>query len=101
MEWLTDRDGDDVIGIPVTLKNIGDETGKLSSASYKFFGPDGTEVDGARGLRDYDIWSQGDMRPQATQDGYFVIEYAGDGEYVIEFSESRQETKEVIFRIEK
>lgn len=107
--WLTvensfsDYFGHDVVGIPVKVTNYSGESGRLNSFSYKFFGPDGTEVREASSFsfQDYDIWSQGDMRHEASQEGYFMLMYDGDGDYIIEFSGARSGYEEVILPIKK
>jgi len=99
---FADKNGADVFGIPVTFTNLGDNTGTLSSSRYKFFGPDGREIRSISSyFREDDIWSQGDMRPEASQQGYLMIEYVGDGDYIIEFSFWSESSIDVILTVTK
>lgn len=83
----SDLYGEYVVGIPVHVTNLSGETGRVNTFSYSFFGSAGTRLDSVDTLfRDYDIWAQGDMRDGASQEGFFMILYDGDGDYFIEFS---------------
>lgn len=93
--------GNDVVGIPVTVTNFSGESGRLNSFSYSFFGPNGTQLSNVIGHKEYHIWDQGDMRHEASQQGYFMLMYDGDGDYVIEFSGARSEYVEVVLPIKK
>lgn len=93
--------GNDVVGIPVTMTNFSGETGRLNSFSYKFFGSEGTQLSSVIGHSDYHIWDQGDMRHEASQEGFFMLMYDGDGDYIIEFSSPGEDTIEVVLPINK
>ena len=54
----SDDYGADVLGIPVKITNVGEESGRLSSWVYTFFGPDETQTKNMESwFDDYDIWS--------------------------------------------
>lgn len=76
----------DVIKIPVTIKNLDDETNSLNVFFYKYFAPDGTEItDKLSTYFDDDVFYSGDLRSGATINTFFHILYKGDGNYYIEF----------------
>ena len=81
----SDDHGRDLIRIPITIVNVGEETNGLNMFSYSFFGPDGLEIDTIWALPDDDISNSGDMRPEAILDSFMHIPYVGDGIYFIEF----------------
>lgn len=81
----SDNNGAEVVTIPVTVKNIGDETNSLNMFFYKFFGSKGTTLDTVGSYFDDDADSLGDLRPDAEINGNFHMMYDGDGTYYIEF----------------
>jgi len=74
-----------VFAIPISIANIGTETGGLNPFDFNLFGSHGLRLDSA-GTLDGDITWAGSMRPGATQDGYLHFLYVGDGQYAIEFA---------------
>ena len=105
-EW-SDRKGEDIVKIPVHVKNISEESNSLNMFYYKAFGSQGTEVDNlASSLSIWDdvkdtIDDAGDLRPGAEYDKYFYFKYDGNGTYVIEFSELIGEKYEVSIDVNK
>lgn len=83
---FSEKNGADVIEIPVTIKNLKDQTHGLNSFYYNFYGPDGNKLDSVFSYFDNDVFSAGDMRSGATQNTFFHLLYNGDGDYYIEFS---------------
>lgn len=83
---FSDNAGADVIAVPVTIKNVKDETNSLNIFYYKFFGSKGTELDSVAFYFDDDVYSLGELRSGASIDTLFHILYDGDGDYFIEFS---------------
>lgn len=83
---FSDNAGADVLAVPVTIKNVKDETNSLNMFYYKFFGSKGTELDSVAFYFDDDVYSSGEMRSGASIDTLFHILYDGDGDYYIEFS---------------
>lgn len=100
---FSDYYGYDVFGVPVRVTNLSGETGRLAAFSYDFFAPDGTrlhEID--MHFDSYDIWHQGTMRHEASQEGYFIFLYKGDGDYFIEFTDLfRTDVLEAVLPITK
>lgn len=84
---FSEQDGADVIELPISVKNLSDETHSLNMFYYKFYGPDGNQLDDVSAYFDNDNLSAGDMRTGATQNTNLHLLYTGDGDYYIEFSE--------------
>ena len=79
--------GADVIKLPITVKNLKEETHGLNMFYYSVFGSKGTEVDAVNTYFDDNIDEAGELRTGAsyTKNMYFV--YDGDGQYAIEFND--------------
>jgi len=75
-----------VARIPITMRNLRNETHGLNMFSYTFYGPNGNRVDSVSSFfMDYDVDWAGDMRRGTTQRSYIHILYVGNGDYYIEF----------------
>lgn len=79
------HNGETVVGIPVLVKNISDETGNLDEYKLTIYGSKGIELD-----KVYYYFDDGDraftsLRPGAEIDGYIYALYDGDGDYYITF----------------
>lgn len=86
---FSDKNGADVIVLPVTVKNLKDESHRLNMFYYKFYGSAGTEIKSVGTyFFDSDIGYAGDMRSGASITSAFHIVYDGDGDYYIEFNRS-------------
>ena len=84
---FSDKNGADVIVLPVTVKNLKDESHSLNMFYYKFYGSAGTELESVSSyFSDSDIGFAGDMRTGASITSAFHLVYDGDGDYYIEFS---------------
>ncbi|MCL2081030.1 MAG: hypothetical protein FWH16_02905 [Oscillospiraceae bacterium] len=83
-EW-SEYHGEDVFSIPITVKNIGDETNSLSFIQYKQFGSKGLSLSNISHYVDNGIDEAGQMRPGATQNAVMAFLYDGDGDYYVEF----------------
>ena len=84
----SDKNGADVIVLPVTVKNLKDETHSLNMFYYSFYGSAETELGSVSSyFSDTDIGFAGDMRSGASMTSAFHILYDGDGDYYIEFSQ--------------
>ena len=70
------------IGIPITVKNLGNETDSLYS--YTFYGSEGTQLDSIGYYFDDSIDKAGKLRPGASYSKYIYCLYDGDGNYAIE-----------------
>lgn len=83
----SEYDNQTVIKVPVTVKNLKDETHSLNMFYYSFFGSQGTELDSVASYFDDSIDFAGDLRKDASYTKYFYILYDGDGTYTIEFDD--------------
>jgi hypothetical protein len=108
IEWsvvvnqFSDKNGSDVIKLPITVKNLKDETHGLNMFYFTFFGPDGTKLDSVSSFfMDDSIDFAGDMRSGAIQNAFMYILYDGNGDYFVEFSMLFGNTIEVKVPIQK
>lgn len=74
-----------VIKIPVTVKNLKNETHSLNMFYISFFGSQGIELDTVWTYFDDSVEDGGDLKTEASYTKYFYILYDGDGTYSIEF----------------
>jgi len=106
VSWLTidntwsQHHGAVVFSIPISITNIGTETGGLNPFDFNLFGSNGLRL-GSVGTLDGDITWEGNMRPGAIQEGYLHFLYVGDGQYAIEFAAGLGfgDSQEVMFNI--
>jgi hypothetical protein len=98
---FSDKNGADIAEVPVTIKNLSDETHGLNLFYCNFYGPNGTKLDTVSTYFDNDACTAGDMRPGATQNGFFHILYNGDGDYYVEFNALIGDKVEVKLPIKK
>lgn len=91
--------GTKLIKMPISIKNVGEESNKLNSYYLKIYGPDGTEQEQNYSY-EYDdgLGMAGDLRQDASYTKYLYFEYKGTGEYVIEF-DNYDDKLEVKFKI--
>lgn len=87
---FSEYNGQDVIKIPVTIKNIKDETHSLNMFFYELYGSQGTQLSDVSSYFDDCIDFAGDMRTGASYTKYFYLIYDGDGLYTIEFDNYSQ-----------
>lgn len=97
---FSDHNGESVIVVPATIKNIGDETDSLNMFYIEYYGSKGTSVDGVSSYFKNSIEDAGNMRPGASMDVFVYILYDGDGVYGIDF-DNYSETKTVEFKVTK
>lgn len=83
---FSEHNGKSVVKIPVTIKNLKDETHSLNMFYYKGFGSNGTELDILGYYFDNSIEEAGELRSGASYTKYFYLLYDGNGTYAIEFS---------------
>lgn len=76
-----------VVKLPVTIKNLKDETHSLNMFYFNLFGSKGTELDNIASYFDDSIDYAGDLRTGASYTKYFYLLYDGDGTYSIEFDD--------------
>ncbi len=98
---FSDKNGADVVEVPATIKNIGDETAALNVFYYKFFGPKGTQLDNVSAYFHNDHLSAGEIRPGSEQETYFHFPYEGDGDYYMKLSTFVDEDIEIRLPIAK
>jgi len=109
IEWFTvdneysDNYGDTVFRIPITVHNVGDETGGLNMFDFNFYGTNGTRLNDISFYFDDSVSEAGDMRAGATQESFMYILFDGDGEYVIEFEAGFGfgDKAEVVFNVQQ
>lgn len=83
----SDYNGKDIIKLPITVKNLKDETHGLNMFYYKVYGSQGTEVDTVSSYFDDAIDYAGDLRSGASYTKNMYIVYDGNGQYAIEFDD--------------
>lgn len=83
---FSDDNGKDVVKLPVTVKNLKDETHGLNMFYYTVYGSKGTKADSKAAYFDESLDFGGDLRSGASYTKYMYFLYDGDGEYAIEFS---------------
>ncbi len=89
------------VKMPITIKNIGDESNSLNMFSYNIYGPQGTEVKKLSSYFDDDIDFAGELRPEASYTKYLYFLYEDNGIYEIDFDNFWQDNIIVKLDIEK
>ena len=91
-----------VVKIPVTVKNLSNESHNLNFLYVNAFGSSGTQIDiFTMYFDDSVIVSAGSLRPGASYTKYFYIPYDGDGKYTFEFKELFSSPIDVDINIKK
>lgn len=88
------------IKLPITVKNISQETTGLNMFYYDIYGSQGIEVKSLNSYFDENIDDAGDLRSGASYTKYIYFLYDGNGKYDIEF-DNWSEHKVVEFNITK
>lgn len=94
--------GENIIKLPVSIKNTSDSTSHLNMYYYDYYAPNGEEIESVR----FDFGSAADaidfvsLEPGETKIQYFYIIYKGNGKYKIKF-DNYKEQKTVEFNIKK
>lgn len=84
----SDYYGKDIIKLPITVKNLSNETHSLNMFYYSIYGSQGTEIKNVGGIYfDDNIDYAGDLRSDASYTKYMYLLYDGDGTYSIEFDD--------------
>ena len=97
---FSDKNGQSVIKLGVTVKNISEGKNSLNMFYYDLFGSKGTELDSVSAYFDEAVDYAGDLKPGASYKTYFYILYDGNGNYSIDFDNYSQELS-VEFNITK
>lgn len=82
---FSDYNGQDVVKIPITVKNISDETHSLNMFYFSIYGANGTQLSTVASYFDDSIDFAGDLRSSAAYTKYLYFLYDGDGTYSVEF----------------
>ena len=96
-----ENNGKTVIKVPITIKNLKNESQTLSSWDYKVFNPSEVETKTYGYYFDESVEEAGDLRPNASYTKYIYILYEGNGKYIIEFDDWFYEKVEAEFEIKK
>ena len=84
---FSEQNGKDVIKLPITVKNLKDDTHSLNMFYYKCYGAQGVELDNVSSYFDEDsVDFAGKLKTGASYTKYMYILYDGDGDYSIEFN---------------
>ncbi len=102
VSWTTiDVNGNDVIMVPVTLKNLKERLHGLNRLDFAFYGPSENKLDSVHtSFLSDDIYYAGNIQAGESIDSLFHIPYDGDGDYSIVFKK-RNTTIKVSFPIVK
>ena len=77
--------GKPVVRIPITVKNLKEETHGLNMFYYKAYGANGTKLSNVAIYFDDNVDFAGDLRTGASYTKYLYFLYDADGKYAIEF----------------
>ena len=83
---FSDDNGATVIKLPVTVKNLSEETHGLNMFYYDVYGSKGTRLDSEAAYFDEELDYAGDLRSGASYTKYMYFLYDGNGGYAIEFN---------------
>lgn len=83
----SDYYGKDVVRVPVTIKNLKNETHNLNMFYYSWYGAQGIQLDSVTHYFDDGIDEAGNLRTGASYTKYFYFLYDGNGTYTVEFSD--------------
>lgn len=82
---FSDYNGQDVVRVPITVKNIKDETHNLNMFYFSIYGANGTQLSTISSYFNDSIDFAGDLRSGASYTKYLYFLYDGDGTYSVEF----------------
>ena len=97
---FSEYNGQTTVKLPITVKNLKDETHGLNMFYYNIYGSNGTKANSVSAYFDEDIDTAGDLRSGASYTKYLYFLYDGDGTYAIEFN-NYSEKPTVEFEIKK
>jgi uncharacterized membrane protein YvbJ len=81
----SDYNGKEIIKMPITVKNLKDETHGLNMFYYSVYGSNGTKLDTPSSYFDDSVDFAGDLRTGASYTKYLYFLYDGNGTYTVEF----------------
>ena len=88
---FAEENGQSVIKLGVTVKNVSEEKNSLNMFYYDLFGSKGVELDSVSAYFDESIDFAGELKPGASYKQYFYILYDGNGKYSIDFDNYSQQ----------
>ncbi len=88
---FSDLDGSTVLAVPMTIKNVGNETNSLNMFYAKSFGSKGTELENVYFYFDDGSTIFKDIRSGASMTSNYYLLYDGDGTYYITFKNFSEE----------
>ena len=98
---FSEHNGADVVKVPITVKNLKEETHSLNMFYISEFGSQGTELDDVSSYFSEDcVEFAGELRSGASYTKYLYFLYDGNGEYEVTFENFSTEIK-VDFNITK
>ena len=97
---FSDYNNENAIKLPITVKNISNETKRLNIFYLNYFKPDGTETKSVGAYFDDSLEKAGELRKDASYNTYLYLLYDTDGKYVIEFK-NIIDNKEIEFDVKK
>ena len=83
----SEHNGKTVVKLPITVKNLKDETHGLNMFYYKVYGANGSEASTVTTYFDDGVDDAGDLRSGASYTKYMYFLYDADGQYAIEFDD--------------
>ena len=96
--FISDNNGKKAIKVPVTVKNISEESNSLNLFYCKLFGPSGVELDRLSYYFDDSVDTAGDLLYNAEYTKYLYFLYDGSGKYTAIFKKTFEE-KRVEFNV--
>jgi hypothetical protein len=97
---LSSDNGIEVIKVPITVKNKGEEKDHISMFYYKMYGPDKKELSSKGQHFEDAIDYASDLNPNESYTKYIYIPYSSNGNYILEFNNFAKKIK-IVVNIEK
>lgn len=90
--YISELEGARVVGVPVTVTNVGTQSSTPDGWAVEVYGPDGMQQDDlANYMMDDSLVNVSGMRPGATTTAYIYLLDAGTGTYTIVFDDFTQQ----------
>ena len=83
----SDKNGTEVVAVPITIKNVGEETKSFNYFYTTYFGSKGTELSGIEYYFEDSIYKTGSLRSGGSINAKMYFIYDGDGTYAVEFND--------------
>ena len=83
----SDKNGTEVVAVPITIKNVGEETKSFNYFYTTYFGSKGTELSGIEYYFEDSIYKTGSLRSGGSINAKMYFIYDGDGTYAAEFND--------------